>query len=477
MASVTAEPQSGRREERWFVARLFLWLLLAIALFWGLLQFRAQFNTSGLHRAKLPDGTWIVVRGTSTGRVHSVEVPYPISYQLRRMKRKHSERYTTPEDRMVLWVTRENDRGQPLDLSWFLRAEMDVSDSETLSPHQYQRQTVSSFNSNSSGSTRSGFNDAKPFGSALKVDLAMIRMEFPLVRPRDGQMVLHLLDGAKRDVGTVQIPYPRLSTISTEEWQPDPLPASRTDGNLTVTLDAVKFVENVEQGGVSVVPQLTFVHDGQPSMTWTTTQYLHDLLGNECQTWNSDLSPSEPAWKLKLTMYQMANGRFTPEESARLPLRPLTPVRKLVQANETHSVNGEKVMLIGLGGPGPLEFQLPNSSAQFTTTAYRPGQLGFGVSNSCVNSKCKVEFSSGYPFLITSDSSGQRGASVQVLLRDQDGEVMAQRGLSTVEGYQFWFFEPKPTSTSVEVEIIVQKHRHAEFLISPPKPDEIQRRQ
>lgn len=477
MTTVTAESQTGRREELWFVARLFVWLLLAVACFFGLMQFRAQFYSPGQFKAKLPDGTWIVVRGISIGTAHSVDVPYPLDVQLRRMQRRYNESHTTSMDRLVMWVTRENDRGAKLDLDWFLRAELDVGDPAKVKPEQYHRQVIQSYSSSGSGAGRTGFGDAKPFGSMTKVDTALIRFAFPLIRPRQGQMRLNVVDGAGTTVATVSIPFQPLPGLSAEIWQPDPLPASRTDGNVTVTLDAVKFYDNPEYGGVSVVPQLSFVHDGQPSKTWAATHELVDLLGNRSQTWNCDLSPTEPAWKLRLTMAQMANGRFTPAESIRLPLRPLAPKGQFVLAGESYTVNGEKVSLIGSGGPGPLEFQLPNSSSEFKTSAYRPGQTSFGTSSRCGNSKCKVEFSSGNPFLITTDLSGQRDAKVEVVLRDQAGEQLTQRMTSSAEGFRFWFFEPKPTSTSVEVELIVQQQRHAEFLISPPKPDEIQKRQ
>lgn len=477
MTTVTSDSRSGRREEWWFVVRLCSWVVFAALCFFGLIHFRAQFYPSALYKAKLPDGTWIVVRGISIGTTHSIEVPYPLDVQLRRLQRKYSEGHTTSMERMVMWVTRETDRGAPLDVDWFLRADLDVGDAAKVTPEQLHRQVIQLYRSSGSGAGRSGFSDAKPFGSRTKVDMALLRFEFPLIRPRTGQMSLNVRDGAGAVVGTVRIPYPRLANISTEDWQPDPLPASRTDGNLTVTLDGVKFYDNPEQGGVSVVPQLSFVHNGRASTSWAATHELIDLLGNRCQTWNCDLSTSEPAWKLRLTMAQTADGRFTPEESIRLPLRPLTAQGQIALAGETHTVNGEKVSLVGFVGPGPVVFQLPNSNSEFKSSVYRPGQMGFGMSTTCGSSKCKVEFSSGAPFLITTDSSSQRDVSVEIVLRDQAGERLTQRGTSGTEGFRFWFFEPKPTLTSVEIELIVQRQRHADFLISPPKPDEIQSRQ
>jgi hypothetical protein len=477
MTSVPTEQISSKREERWFAARLLFLFVGVVAGLFGLISLRGNITSSKYPRVKLPDGSWLVARQVTVGKIHAIEIPYPLGVQLRRWQQSYKQPHMTSEDRTVVWLMRENDRGERLDLDWLKRVEIDVGDPRPISPHQYHRQNVQTNSGSGSGTGSTGFSDAKPFAAATPMEIALIHFDFPLLRPRDAKMIVKVFDGSDTLIAELPLPYIPPPSLSTEQWEPDPLPASRTDGNLTVTLNGVDFFETSENNGVYVRPRLTYVHDGTASTTWGATEVFHDLLGNQSYAWNCDLSPAESAWKMKLRMTQYTNGRFLPEETKKLPARPLTPARQLDVVSETYKVNEHSVSIVGMGGQGPLDFTLPNSNSRFKTAAYQPEQYGTGMSSSCSNNRCDVEFSSGQPFLITSGSFGEQDSYVTIVFRDQDGELLPQRGSSGTQGLLFWFFDPKPTSTSVEIEIIVQKYRQAEFLIAPPKPDEIKKRQ
>lgn len=477
MTSVPAEQTSSKREERWFAARLLLLFVIVLAGFFGLMAIRGNVTSSKYPRVKLPDGSWLVARQVSVGKNHAIEIPYPLGTQFRRWQKSYKQSQTTSDDRTVIWLIRENDRGERLDLDWLKRVELDIADARPMKPKQYHRQSIQAQSSSGSGTGSDGFSDAKPFGSATQMEIALVHFDLPLLRPHEGKLGIKIFDGADVLIAELPIAYPLLPNLSTEEWQPDPLPASRTDGNLTVTLNGVEFFESSDVGGIHVRPRLTYVHNDVATTTWSAVEEFHDLLGNKSYAWNCDLSPAEPAWKLDLRMSQRPDGRFLPEETKKLPLRPLTPARQLDVVSETHQVNRLPVSIVGMGGQGPLDFTLPNSTSHFKTAAYQPNQYGSGMSTSCSNNKCEVEFSSGLPFLITSDGYGQQDSYVTIVLRDQNGEVLEQKGSSGTERLLFWFFQPKPTSTAIEIELIVQKYRHAEFLIAPPKPDEIKKRQ
>jgi hypothetical protein len=475
MKSGPTEQISSKREERWFAARL---LFLFVAGFFGLISLRGNGSSSKYPRVKLPDGSWLVARQVTVGKAHAIEIPYPLAEQFQRWQQSYKQAYTTSEDRTVVWLMRENDRGERLDLDWVKRVEIDVGDPRPFTPREYHRQNIRANRNNvGSGTGSSGFSDAQTFGAATPMEIALIHFDFPLLRPRDGMMVVKVFDGSDTLITELPLPYLPPPSLSTEEWRPDPLPASRTDGNLTVTLNGVDFFETTENNGVYVSPRLTYEHDGMASTTWGATEVFHDLLGNQSYAWNCDLSPAESAWKMQLRMTQRPDGRFLPEETKKLPARPLTPAQQVDLVSETHKVNGRSVSIVGLGGQGPLDFTLPKSNSHFKTGEYQPEQYGTGMTSTCNNNRCDVEFSSGLPFLITNDSGGQQDSYVAIVFRDQNGEILTQRGSSGAQGVWFWFFDPKPTSTSVEIEIIVQKYREAEFLIAPPKPDEIKKRQ
>ncbi|HEY4262042.1 MAG TPA: hypothetical protein VGM98_17870 [Schlesneria sp.] len=477
MTNVPADQISSKREERWFAARLLFLFIVVIAGFFGLISLRGNGSSSKYPRVKLPDGSWLVARQVTVGKIHAIEIPYSLGEQFRRWQQSYKQPYMTSDDRTVIWLMRENDRGERLDLDWVKRVEIDVGDPRPMTPQQYHRQNVQANSSGGTGTGSTGFSDAQPFAAATPMEIALIHFDFPLLRPRDNKLIVKVFDGGDTLIAELPLPYIPPPSLSTDEWEPDPLPASRTDGNLTVTLNSVDFFEASEKNGVYVSPRLTYEHDGVVSTTWGASEVFHDLLGNQSYAWNCDLSPAETAWKMKLRMMQNANGRFLPEETKKLPLRPLAPAQQLEMATETHQINGLTVSIVGLGGTGPLDVTLPKSNLRIKTGKYQPEQYGSGMTSSCNNNRCEVDFSSGLPFLMTSNGMSQSDTSLAIVFRDQDGVILPQNGNSGAQGFSFWFFDPKPTSTSVEIEIIVQKYRQAEFLIAPPKPDEIKKRQ
>jgi hypothetical protein len=187
------------------------------------------------------------------------------------------------------------------------------------------------------------------------------------------------------------------------------------------------------------------------------------------------LSPVESAWKLKLTLAQIPSGRLLPEETMKLSPISLAPAKQLVNLSETHTINGMSISLVALGGQGPMNFTLPGSFSTYKTGKFQPGSDSDGMSSSGSPGRSDIEFTSGHPFLMTDLNWGGTDMSVQLVFRDQNGEVLPQRGGGGTEGKMLYIFEPKSTSKSIEVEFIVQKQRHVEFLIAPPKPGEIKR--
>ena len=476
MTAPSLEPLDSKSEERRFVLKLIGLLLALVLAFFGVLSWRGEVNNSRFPRVKLSDGTWLVAQAVTVGTKHAFEKPFPLEMQLARWRRSYTEAHSTSSDRMVIWLTRENDKGNALDLKWFARAELVISDDFVIPALNYHTQHQEKSGSSGSGTGNSGFNDAKTLGGkSTKHDVALARCEFPLIRPRDGKLRLNVYDGSKSIVAVLEIPYPKLSKEPTDVWQIEPLPVTKSVGNLDVTLKGIDFRRNSwNHGALSVTPKLEFVHDGQPSQTWYSSAELFDAIGNQSNEYQCDLSPLEPVWKMRLTLTQTTSGRFLPEERGTLPPLALPPAKQLALHSGRHTINGAEIELVGLGGQGPVEFTLPNTNSNFKTKAYAPGQQGSGMSSNCSGNRCDVEFSSGLPFLVIQATALQSTNNVQLIVRDQDGNVLPQSGQSGTQGLWFWFFDPKPTSTSVTFEFLVEQRRYVEFFIAPPQPGDIQ---
>ena len=475
MDQPAVQPASGKYEELRFALRVLLLFAVAIGGFLLLVSLRGRAGSTALYKAKLPDGTFLVVRAVTTGKSHMVEIPYSFDTQVSRWEKSYTQTQSTSANRMLIWLTHENSRGEMLEMDWFCKGVLTLPDGTQVRPNSYRLQGNRQFNSSSSGCGSDGFGNAKKYHVGNTMLASLVHCELPLVRPAaDARLKLDVLDGANTLVSQLIIPYPNLPIDAQENWQPDALPATRTDQDLQVTLNSIKYLAN-RDGGITIRPQLEIARDGQPADRnhWSINESLVDPLGNVSNTWKCELSTREPAWKLVLSMYQTKDGNLRPEERLKLPLRPTPGVRNFSLLSEIHGANGVPINLRGLGGRGPITFML-DPTTQVTTSMYQPGPSGSGLSSSSSGGRNEIELTSGHPFLITNNLNFDQ-ENLQVVIRDQAGTDLTQNGYVGANGMTFWFFDPKPSTQQVEINLIVQKIRHVEFLIAPPTPDQIVR--
>lgn len=460
------DPNSGRHDEARFLRRI-LWVSCGtIVLFTLLFLVRTRPARVVVTEVTLPGGSRLAVRAVSEGTEHSIKIPYRRQGLLTRTQAKFQDTYTTPGASTVIWLTREADDGTFMDFRWFRRCELVRTDHSVVGADQYRRVEERANGSSSSSTDESGFFDAIPFGTpSAALALSVLRIELPALRRDGSSFELRLLDGSNKAVISIPVPYPERE-VPPPTWIPESLPATHSDGDLEVTLTGLK-VEPRDEGGMILQPQINVVHGGSPSQTWDVRYSLSDELGNLSTPWACRLSPREPAWKLSLTLDQRADGRLTPEERHRLDLRAISPPGQMQPWQSRHDVNGVTVELLGIGGMGPCEFQIAGSESRFKTSPWKPGMMVSGVSKSCSSRVCDVEFSSGHPFVITRELSNPQ-MSVRLVIRNQEGTVLPTRSEGAVDEMRLWFFDPDSETREIEVEMIVQKYRHVEFLIAPP---------
>ncbi|MBS0201878.1 MAG: hypothetical protein JSS49_03200 [Planctomycetes bacterium] len=473
MNATAEKTNSGKHEEFWFALRVVVLFALAVGGFLLLVSLRGRGSSTALYKAKLPDGTFLVVRAVTTGKFHTMEIPYSFDTQISRWEKSYTQSQSTSANRMLIWLTQETARGEMLSLDWFRNGVLILPDGTQVHPNSYRLQQNQAYNSSSSSAGSDGFNNAKPYPTGSTMLASLVYCELPLVRPVPGSSLkLDVYDGNKTVVSQLIIPFPALPIDARENWQPDPLPATRTDQDLKVTLTAIKYTAN-RDGGINVQPQLEILRDGQPTDRnhWSVGYDLIDPLGNASNTWKCELSTQEPAWKLAATLYQTKDGDLRPEEHLKLPLRTVPAPKNFLPLSERHSVNGASVSLIGLVGRGPVIFT-PDPMTHVTTGSYQPGQTGFGLSSSGSPGRTEIDFSSGHPFLITANL-GTPQENLQVVIRDQSGTDLMHNGTMGANDMTFWNFDTKPSTAQIEIELIVQKTRRVEFLIAPPKPGEI----
>jgi hypothetical protein len=85
------QPASGKYEELRFALRVLLLFTVAIGGFLLLVSLRGRAGSTAVYKAKLPDGTFLVVRAVTTGKSHSVEIPYSLYADAIDIRQSHAD--------------------------------------------------------------------------------------------------------------------------------------------------------------------------------------------------------------------------------------------------------------------------------------------------------------------------------------------------------------------------------------------------
>ncbi len=99
---------------------------------------------------------------------------------------------------------------------------------------------------------------------------------------RDKSFLLRVYDTNQQLAATLRVQNPYRGPWP--EWKPDPLPVTRTNGELAVTFKGIeKIWEEVQTGKTSTwyFPQFEYKWQGVPTSNWWPTQYrVEDPMGN-----------------------------------------------------------------------------------------------------------------------------------------------------------------------------------------------------
>jgi hypothetical protein len=193
------------------------------------------------------------------------------------------------------------------------------------------------------------------------------RLNFP-AHPRRGRSLRLRLVGVESG-GTVEFPLPEVEGGPYPQWTPQPLPLTRHDGDVAVTLTDFRTgiaVDPTRSYGETRVSRMLFrlKRKGRPSEGWLPDHVLvADATGNRwvpggrasteprgdlLWTMYTDFWPDEHAWKLKAEFVRKHS--FDPDEL--WTLRGVTPSRAVDVAGNgpTFAKEGGLVRFLGLRG-------------------------------------------------------------------------------------------------------------------------------
>jgi hypothetical protein len=418
-------------------------LVLALALA-GLVYLALTGAFATRQGVKLSDGSTLFLEQVDFGKEHRFAVGTVRFNRLRSrlpsflrslLPSGYETKYTTPIDVLVPWFSRQDARG-----AW-TNADCCGTELRIVDEHGCV------FVQRSRSYARLG-------------DISLWYTRLSAFPRRARQFKLVLQDGTNEVSFTVKRP----PAFPEQSWTPEPLPISRTNEGLVVTLQQISIGR--DSGGVTyAAPEFTLAENGRPTKRWTLGQTTYfDPLGNSS---SSMLCPFEPVWKLQAQFRRTPEAPFATNDIWTLPDLTLPQPGTALTLNLTNRLRGATLELYGLSGAGEFVY----SNRVVTTAKPLPGEPGNGISASGMIPNEKIKVRSAVPKLAIGVKGLAPSQRLLVFLTDPGGRKVAE-GISTSSVGDFQFVQLKwpPTVPTATLNLAVDTPREVEFLVKPPQP-------
>ena len=435
------------------------------------------FNLPTLAEATMPDGTILSVHAVKAGTSpHELHIDVPLQNGFFLSGTQQQTTYFHPNSSQVsVWMTRRDAKtGKSLDFEWWKRSTIIDQFGDELSDRDPQREIFAGHRQSRSGGSR-------PFAVETSTEqqgnarLVLVASGFKAFRA-DKTVKLRVYNTSDELVAELNIPNP--VTLPTTEWTPEPLPASKSDGDLEVTLKSLSIREHryksqqEEQHSWDTTPEFSFRQGGQETQSWYGNLSLSDALGNHNGGWNSNLSTRESAWKARVTCFRHQNAQFGPNEVIEsdwidLPTANQTNLLSLTLKNAAHSFEVARTI-----GPGEVEFteNIGVNTGNYSSNGQLENDKMYEVRFKSVGGTiASITLKSEWPCLLVKGIKWEGYQSITHEITDEAGNILKHAGGGHVSDHQLLFIKPAPELKRVKLKTRFQQARVVEFFISPPK--------
>jgi len=208
--------------------------------------------------------------------------------------------------------------------------------------------------------------------------------------PRRGRTVGLLIetrDGAGRWTRAAEFKVPNPTPGPYPTWTPEPLPITRRDGDLTVTLTQFSTGARKDDPRRAAGPDeeswthttCRFAQEGHPDSIWQNAGFvMTDATGNTCQSTHDlfhkplpggeqfsflgSLWPGESAWKLRFHFIRKAG--FTADELWRVPDLPVPGPRQVIHIERSARRQGALIRVLSICGREDFRSRTSHSGVQ-----------------------------------------------------------------------------------------------------------------
>ncbi len=269
------------------------------------------------------------------------------------------------------------------------------------------------------------------------------------------------------------VPVPAAARKVFPQWQPEPLPATKHAGDLSVTLTGLSWeLGSNEWVMLSARPQFQFAQNGEPTREWEESGITFaDATGNSC--YEVGLCRYEPAWKLRARFFRTDNARFSPDETwiTKVPV-PKPNTAKVLSGSRT--IQGVKVELLAIGGKGKVSYSHRKAKGihEEESTHSEEEGIKFAVNMTTRKGAVITTVKAASPHVavraygltenhhITLQATDERGRRVQVVAHVLSSHSDGER--------HYWFLKPSPNAQTLRLTFAVHKSRTVEFFVQPP---------
>jgi hypothetical protein len=286
---------------------------------------------------------------------------------------------------------------------------------------------------------------------------------------RDKELTIRIKpDSTKKPFVEMKIPNP-VYKENIQEWQPEPLPITKTVDDLTAHLEKIHYYSS-DHGSGHFSCQ---IRGESPTPEWTNGEFrttFEDATGNRGQ----ELSPFEPAWKVVARAYRNWATPFPAElVTSRVKIPILGPAK--VQALDRElTVAGQTFKLRCVAGPGIVQETHSGFTTRQNEKPPTDGQHQFtSTSFKYTNGQEHCSVTSAQPIAWIETQPPKDHEQVVIQLVSSDGTI-TPCPMSISQSSQRYLLIPelKPPSPEVqemELQIAISRPRIIEFVVAPPE--------
>lgn len=421
----------------------------------------------------MPDGTVLKIEGVTWGLIHFVSVDCPPAQPWAFWDDRQVQVYDNQGiQALKIWMTHRDRRsGRLLNFDWWGTSTVTNSLGVEISDYAPTYFIAGQFNGMKSSRRPFRANGPDRDGTWL------VNSSFPAFRTDNGKFLLQVKNTSGEVVAKFDLIHP--SPPAAKNWQAEELPATKSQGDLMVTLHRLRRDFYSHPGGGKTwyfAPETTVTENGLPTNDWYFGMNLQDAFGNDLSRHVNvtTVSAGEPAWKIQLRGWRREDKEFPASETWTLADVPLPERDFLKPLSDAHTVDGVTIKLVAFAGAGNVSYELPIPATQPSALLTQPISAfdsPVNIQSGVDGSPNKIQMEANWPHVVFEVAAENYQHYLLIKARDNlNREVPTQPftyGLSP--NLRAFFFKAEPDAKSLTLTFIVRNAREFEFFVKPPE--------